>query len=325
MVASLETSSPLKARRFHFVTGKGGVGKTTVTAALALALARRGQRVLVAMCGVQERLSSILGTGPIGHDVMALGDNLWATKIEPERAMEEYGELVIRVKTVAKLVFDNKYTNTFFRAVPGLFEWAMLGKAWWHTTETRDDGSPKYDVVLFDAPSTGHGLDMLRVPKVILDIVPPGVLRQDAERAWALFRDPQRCGVVVVTLPEDMPATETVELVTALRQELGLPVQRLVVNALLPPLFGEADRDALVADDGLFELARSMSGGRTAEGADAAAATLAAAARRAAREQIQARNIARLTAELGLDTTILPFLFDGAGTPEGAHQLSLKL
>jgi hypothetical protein len=200
------------ARRFLFVTGKGGVGKTTVTAALALALAAQGKRVLVAMCGAHERLSSILGTPPIGHDLQLL----WATKVDPDRAMEEYGELVIKVRAVAGMVFDNKYTQGFFRAVPGLHDWAMLGKAWYHSTETRDDGSPRFDIVLFDAPSTGHGLDMLRVPKVILDIVPPGVLRRDAEAAWAMFRDPERSGVVVVSLPEDMPTTETLELLGAL-------------------------------------------------------------------------------------------------------------
>ncbi|MBW2459696.1 MAG: ArsA family ATPase, partial [Deltaproteobacteria bacterium] len=191
-----KTESPLESRRFMFVTGKGGVGKTTVCAALALALAARGKRVLVAMCGAHERLSAILETPPIGHDIAAIADNVWATKIEPERALEEYGQLVIKVKAITRAVFGNQYTRGFFRAMPGLFEWAMLGKAWWHATEQLADGSPRFDCVLFDAPSTGHGLDMLRVPKVILDIVPPGVLRRDAERAWEMFRDPARCGVL---------------------------------------------------------------------------------------------------------------------------------
>ncbi len=303
----------LDSRRFVFVTGKGGVGKTTVTAALALALAARGRRVLVAMCGAHERLSAMLETPPIGHDIVAVAENVWASRIDPERAMQEYGEIVIKVKTVARLVFDNKYTHGFFRAVPGMHDWAMLGKAWWHTTELVGD-EPRFDVVLFDAPSTGHGLDMLRVPKVILDIVPPGVLRRDAERAWALFHDAKQCGVLVVSLPEDMPVTETLELTTALRRELDLPLERVVVNQRFEPLFSEREREQLAAE-ALIDLARS--GGR-----DADEATLAAAAHRAAREQIQAKNIARLGAELDVPLIILPFLLGEAGTPCGIARLA---
>src|SRR5207237_1282552 len=87
---------------------------------------------------------------------------------------------------------------------------------------------------------------MLRVPKVILDVVPPGLLRRDAERAWALFRDPATCAIVLVALPEEMPTTETIELAAALR-EMGLPIGRVVVNAVLPPLFSPAERAALAA------------------------------------------------------------------------------
>lgn len=325
MTVEVVSAAQVQARRFHFITGKGGVGKTTVTAALALAFARRNMRVLVAMCGAQERLSALLGAPSIGHDVVQVRPNIWATKIEPERAMEEYGELVIKVKTVARLVFDNKYTNAFFRAVPGLFEWAMLGKAWWHTTELNKQKQPKYDVVLFDAPSTGHGLNMLRVPKVILDIVPPGVLRQDAEKAWALFSDPQRCGVLAVTLPEDMPVTETIELTSKLRDELGLPVQRLIVNGRLPPLFDEKQRDELVSDSDLFTIARNVSGGRSVAELEPGVAALAAAARRAAREEIQQRSVARLERECSLPMSILPFLIEGAGAPGSVEALSKLL
>jgi len=179
------TSPDLGARRFLFVTGKGGVGKTTFCGAFALALAARGKRVLVAMSHTKERLSAILGTKPIGDTIVEVAPGVSAVNLSPELALAEYGEMVLKVKALANAVFDNKYTKTFFRATPGLYEWAMLGKAWFHTTETRSDGSNRFDVVLFDAPATGHGMDMLRVPKVILDAVPPGVLRRDAEAAWA--------------------------------------------------------------------------------------------------------------------------------------------
>ena len=238
-------ASPLSVlgdKRFLFITGKGGVGKTTVTAALATALARDGKRVLVVMRNTKERLSAILGTPPIGHDIQKLADGVWAVNAEPERALIEYAALVIKVRALVSTVFQNEYIKAFLRAVPGLFEWAMLGKAWFHTTETDAKGRPVYDVVLFDAPATGHGLDMLRVPKVILDVAPPGVLRRDAERAVSMLRDPKQSGVVVVTLPEEMPVTETLELCAAVETELAMPVLQVVVNAVLAPLFDDAER-----------------------------------------------------------------------------------
>src|SRR5262249_11022752 len=151
-------------------------GKTTVCAAEALALAAKGKRVLVAMCNAKERLSTMLGVPPIGPQLARVADGVWAVNIDPEKAIEEYGVLVLRSRALYKTLFDNRYVRTFLRAVPGMQEWAMLGKAWWHTTERRPDGSFKYDVVILDAPATGHGLDMIRVPRVILDVAPHGLL-----------------------------------------------------------------------------------------------------------------------------------------------------
>ncbi|WP_437952558.1 ArsA family ATPase [Sorangium sp. So ce296] len=309
----------LEGRRFLFVTGKGGVGKTTISGALALAFAARGKRVLVAMCNTKERLSAILGTKPIGQEVTHVAERVWAVNISPDKALREYGEMVLKVRAAADLVFDNKYTRTFFRAVPGLFEWAMLGKAWFHTTELLPDGSHRFDVVLLDAPATGHGVDMLRVPKVILDVAPPGILRRDAEAAWAMFRDPARSGVVVVTLPEEMPATETVELVAEVRGELGLPVHRLIINGVLPPLFSPEERRALLAEPGRLDIQAPARAAHTAESA------VVAGARRAMRESVQHESLARLRRELDLPTVILPFLFDEASTVAGTRTLAARL
>jgi anion-transporting ArsA/GET3 family ATPase len=298
-------------KRFVLVTGKGGVGKTTVCAAEAMALAASGKRVLVAMCNAKERLSELFGSSPVGYLVGPVAERVWAVNMVPEKAIEEYGFLVLHNRALAKAIFDSRYVRAFLRAVPGMHEWAMLGKAWWHTTETFPDGSPKYDVVIVDAPATGHGLDMVRVPNVILDVVPPGRLRRDAERAWALIRDPNACAIVVVTLPEEMPVTETIELCASLR-DMGLSIARVVVNAVLPPLFSVAEREAL---DKLEQTEPRTRG----------EAAIAAAQAHAARERMQAEALGRLARELAVRTTTLPLLFDDVAGPEAIRQLAERL
>jgi anion-transporting ArsA/GET3 family ATPase len=303
--------STLADKRFVLVTGKGGVGKTTVCAAEAVALAAKGKRVLVAMCNAKERLSEMFGVAPIGPTVVPVGTDIWAVNMQPEKALEEYGILVLHSRALYKTLFDNAYVRTFLRAVPGMQEWAMLGKAWWHTTERLPDGTFKYDVVILDAPATGHGLDMLRVPKVILDVVPPGLLRRDAERAWALFQDGNTSAIVLVTLPEEMPTTETIELAAALK-ELGLPIGRVVVNAVLPPLFSREERDAL---DVLPQFDIGTAG-------DAA---IAAARDRATRERLQADSMGRLARDLPVAPAFLPLLFEDASTPEAIRRLAKRV
>jgi anion-transporting ArsA/GET3 family ATPase len=303
--------STLADKRFVLVTGKGGVGKTTVCAAEAIALADKGKRVLVAMCNAKERLSVMLGSAPIGPRVTSVAENVWAVNMRPDEALQEYGTLVLHSRVLYRALFDNRYVRAFLRAVPGMQEWSMLGKAWWHTTELMPDGSFKYDVVILDAPATGHGLDMLRVPKVILEVVPPGLLRRDAERAVGLLQDPQTCAVVLVTLPEEMPTTETIELARSL-VDMGLPIRRLVVNGVLPTLFSPAERATLERITDLDV--------RTA--ADAA---IAAGRDRAIRERSQAESLARLSRGIAVEPSHLPLLMEDAARPDAIRRLAQRM
>jgi anion-transporting ArsA/GET3 family ATPase len=302
--------TPLDQRRFLFVTGKGGVGKTTVTAALAIAMAQRGRRVLCTACDAKERLSTLFGVAPLTSEIEPVAERIWAVKLEPQVALREYGGMILKSEALFGAVFDNKYVRSFFAGVPGLHEWAMLGKAWYHATERLADGRQRFDVVLFDAPATGHGLDMLRVPKVIVDVVPPGVLRRDAERAWKMFQDPREAGVVVVTLPEDMPTSETLELMDALERELMLPVATLVVNAVVEELFAESERQQLLSE-------RDLDRDRPGDEA------LAAGIRRSVRERIQAESMARLS-EVGAPRVTLPLIRSEPDTPETIRRLASR-
>jgi anion-transporting ArsA/GET3 family ATPase len=254
--------------------------------------------------GVKEDVSSLLGRPPLMTDITELAPGIFGVALSPGPAIREYGQMKLKSRALAGAIFENRFVQSFFAGAPGLKEWAVLGKAWYHSTETRSDGSPRFDTVLFDAPSTGHGLDMLRVPKVILDLAPPGILRADAERAWHMFQDPSQAGSVVVTLPEELPVNETEELVHALRSELELPIAALVVNGMRTEIFSPADRGLL---SGLVP--------RLPFGSAPGDAALAAGVRRAERERSQAENGARLHA-LGLPEIELPWILGGAATPE---------
>jgi anion-transporting ArsA/GET3 family ATPase len=157
-------------------------------------------------------------------------------------------------------------------------------------------GRPRYDLVILDAPATGHGLEMLRVPRVLLDIAPPGLLRREAERAWDLFQDPYRSGMLIVTLAEDMPVNESVELYGALTKELGLPVAAVAVNSVIPRLFAQPE------GDWVSEVARKSTP------ADLIHTLLHAGRRRVLRERVQAESIERLSKELPLRQIVLPHL-----------------
>jgi Anion-transporting ATPase len=283
--------------RFVIVVGKGGVGKTSVSAALALALARKQRRVLVAMCNAKERLSQLLQVDPIGPHIRNIAPYIDAVNMEPGAALEEYGMLVLKVRALYKLLFENRLVAAFLRGTPGIEAWAMLGKAQYHAFETLPDGRPRYDTVIVDAPATGHGLELLRVPKVILDVVPPGLLRREAERAWGLFKDPSRAGVLIVTMPEELPTNEAIELYGALRSELELPVCGLVTNMVLPRLFPGAYGEAI---------ARM----HDATAADAPHEPLVHTAwARYLREQTQAECIERLLSAIPVPRYELPQLF----------------
>jgi anion-transporting ArsA/GET3 family ATPase len=299
-------------QRFVFVVGKGGVGKTTTSAALALAAARRGKRVLVAMANAKERLSTLLEVEPIGPHNMNVAPNLDAVNMVPQHALEEYALMVLKSRTLQRAIFENRVVSALLRGTPGIEAWSMLGKAFFHTKETLPDGrSRRYDMVILDAPATGHGLDMLRVPKVIVDVAPPGLLRREAEDALTLFRDAERTAVVLVTLAEDMPTNETIELERAVRTELSMHPHTLVVNQVLPRLFTPSERGQVEA------LASALPGGSPLHG-------LALAGRaRAIREGVQEQSLAKLASTLpGLPRVCLPMLFVPEFRRESIESLS---
>jgi len=281
----------LVERRLHFVVGKGGVGKTTVAAALALTLARRGRRTL----GVEMEPGGRLA-GLLGPEVRA---GLHVLHVDGRAALEEYLNLVIPVKRLLATVLQSKIYQYFVAAAPGLKELMTVGKIWYEATRT-EGGRPAWDAIVVDAPATGHSLQYLRMPQAARETFGAGLVQREATKITNLLRDPRATAVHLVTLAEEMPVIETLEMRAQLTGALGLPLGHVIVNRLHRRRFDPASVERLHAAARMEPSAER--------------ALLHCVAERAAEESgwsdINAANLARLHAGIGDAPLIeLPFLF----------------
>jgi anion-transporting ArsA/GET3 family ATPase len=215
-------------RKLILVLGKGGVGRSTMASSIALACARRGRKTLLYQSNAADRIGAYFGKPALGPEPSELAPGLWGLNTSPAAALREYGLMILKFQKVYELIFENRITRAFLRAIPGLDDYAVLGKAWFHTTE-ESRGRAAWDTVVFDMPASGHSLSMLRIPWVILETVPEGPLTRDARAVQALLRDKARTTAILVTLAEEMPATEARELAGKL-DALGIAPQRVLVN-----------------------------------------------------------------------------------------------
>jgi anion-transporting ArsA/GET3 family ATPase len=223
------------------------VGKSTVTAALALAAVRAGKRVLVAEVNARERVSALLERRPVGSRIGRLEENLDAVDVEPREAMREYGLMILRFRSIYNAVFENRIVRYFLRAVPSLSQLVMLGKILFHVNEKLPDGRPRWDLVIMDAPATGHGTLLLRLPQVLAATLPAGPMVDEAQKMHQTLVDPERTAVALVTLPESMPVNEAVELNRELRDVLGMPPAALFLNGYVHARFTPEEREKLRA------------------------------------------------------------------------------
>jgi anion-transporting ArsA/GET3 family ATPase len=236
----------LSDKRLILVVGKGGVGRSTVAAAIAGRCARAGKKTLLYETNANDRFGNYFDRPPCGTEVSQLAPNLFGVNATPQSALAEYGMMVLRWKSVYEMVFENRVTKAFLRAIPGLDDYALLGKVWFHTAEEKR-GKAVWDTVVFDMPASGHASSMLRVPSVIIDTVPEGPLTRDAREVQALLADPVRTAAVLVTLAEEMPTNEAIELEGKLTA-LGIVPQHLIVNQVYPDHFPHGSPVAKVLD-----------------------------------------------------------------------------
>lgn len=239
--------SRLLDKRLVFVTGKGGVGKSTIAAALALKAARDGKRTLVVEVRAStERIAPLLGHAPVGSEIRRIEPNLDAVDIETQAAFREYALMKLKFQTVYKVVFENRLMRYAMRAIPSIAEIVTLGKVVYHLGE-KENGRNRWDVIVVDAPATGHALSLLRTPKTVMDSVPAGVLFDEMKHIQDTLADPKISGLVLVTLPEEMPVNETIELDRELARTVPVERSAVVLNGDLPIRFGPLELEQLAA------------------------------------------------------------------------------
>ena len=299
-------------KRLVIVTGKGGVGKTTVAVALGLRAAAEGKRTIVCEVSSQENASRIFDHTEVGFHEVEMEENLWSISIDPDESMREYVLLQLKVRAMRDMLFRSRIFNYLAAATPGLKELVTIGKIWeLAQLDRKVKSGRKYDLVIVDAPATGHGIGFLQTPRTFAAIARVGPIHSQAQQLDRLITDHEHTGTAIVALPEEMPVNESAALEKDLRDEVGVAVDRIYLNGLYPERFSNQEAEQLA----------ELTGGE--DGAVRAAARAALSEHNRARSQ--RAQLARLRRRVEAPVRTLPFLFEPELGREGARTLSRRL
>jgi anion-transporting ArsA/GET3 family ATPase len=310
----------LLAPKILIVAGKGGVGKTTVSAALALVAARHGHKVCVAEVDRKGTLSKLFGGTDLGYEPAELSPGVWGMNIIPEDALVEYLEVQYHMKRVSRIFKSSHFVDYITTAAPGLKDILVLGKIWYLDRGTSRGAKHSFDTIIIDAPAAGHMLTFLSAPMGLSDALRVGPVRRQAEWLVQMLRDETKTRVHLVTLAEEMPATETVETADALETKLGIHSGPIFANAVYARLLTRKEEEVLDKSPGI-EVARDLTKCADAVGLSLDAEDVEALAGYArflsARRKIQATHLRTLKQGLGQGIVELPFLFSaGLALPD---------
>jgi anion-transporting ArsA/GET3 family ATPase len=295
------TAAPdLLQLKLVFVTGKGGVGKTTVAAALAQLAAQHDKRVLACEVDAKGDLSSLFEATPTGFTPREVSPGIWSMSMDTEASLREYLKLHLRIPVVGRIGPLAKAFDFVATAAPGVREILTVGKLCYEVREKH------YDLVVVDAPASGHIIGQLAAPQAINDLVKVGLIRGQTDWMLEILSDQQQTGLVAVTTPEEMPVSETLELATRVAEETTVRMSAVVVNRVLPELFGQREEETFeqLRQPEVETVLSSRAGGDVAPVLEAA--RLAVTMRRTRSAHLQ-----RLQAGLpeGMPVLLLPYLF----------------
>lgn len=300
---------PVAPPRLVVLVGKGGVGRSTVAAALGLVAARRGRRTLVVEVAAGPVVPGMYGVQGRGYQPVECAPNLWTQRVGWEDALREYGLMKLKVRTLYRLVFENPFVRRLLPAIPGISEILVIGKILYSVTE----GLPhlgRMDTVILDAPATGHGVSLLTAPSVVAATVPAGPLAEDARRLRALLLDRSLTRFHIVTTPEEMPVAESEELYEALAVTQGLPFGPVLVNQVRGRGLRPAQRE---------QLGMAV---RSVHRTDAACSVVSGALFMADRADVQRAHMQRLRNRVPLPLIELPDLRGGRAPRERIEVLA---
>lgn len=309
---------PLFDRRLLVVVGKGGVGKTTVACILGLLAAQRGKRVLIAEVDGAGRAARLLGLepAPTGEARQVRG-GLWVMSVEGSVALAEYLQIIFPVKRVLQAVLGSRIYQYFVAAAPGLKELMTIGKIWFEAERVDEsNGERIWDLVVLDAPATGHSLQYLGMPQAAHEVFRAGLVGRESQKLVDLLTDPERTAVNLVTTAEEMPVKETSEMYARLLGELRMPLGYLFVNRV--------HRTELSATD-VDQLTRASKRLRSLRQQRLVQETLARAREEIGWSEINAIYLGRLASEIDLPILELPYVFSEEFGQEDVNSLARQI
>lgn len=286
---------PILDRRLLFVSGKGGVGKTAVAATIALYAFRRRKRVLLVELSAVGRARELLGGPEPGPEPVEILPRLEIARVEPRQALEEFLDGLLRFRALRRRLLASHSFSILTAAAPGIEEFLVLSKlAAFEGARIGLRRRPRYDLIVVDAPASGHSVPLFSTARTLVEMLPSGPLARTAEDVSALLADATRTAAVVVTLAEEMAVNETIELAQAIRRSEAIALGPVVVNAVWPDRFDAEETRWLASapdrDDPLIALGRYH----------------------AERRRRAVRQIERLRSELPEPPLALPLVFQPA-------------
>ncbi|HVF53653.1 MAG TPA: ArsA-related P-loop ATPase [Actinomycetota bacterium] len=306
------------APKILIVSGKGGVGKTTVAAALAVLAARGGRKVCIAEVDQKGTLPKLFGGAHPGFTPKEMSPGVWGLKITPEEAMEEYLRVQYHMRRISKVFTSTHFVDYVTTAAPGLKDILVLGKVWYLEEGKAGAAGHRFDTIILDAPAAGHMLTFLSAPMGLSDALRVGPVRKQSDWMIEMLRDPARTRVHLVTLAEEMPVTETIETSEALRTSVGLNEGMVFANAVYTRLFTPTEESRLAKRgelDGELAVAAKAVGVELEE--EDIDGLIGYARFLTARRKIQSRHLKKLKAKTEAPVVELPYLFSaGLGLPD---------